>query len=392
MKPKEWHRLFFINKSKVVLFLFVCVVFIITRQVPFNQYSWIANIALFGLFVLQSPRTNERYGIFLGIVVLIGYSLCLSNHIPFIIRFAFIIWFILAAYYLKLPKNFIKILIFFCAVQCIFLICLELILLFYFTPDSYLGLRAYCLEQGWGDLYTYSGYFYKIQFKGNALLPFVYMLSYVYDIFPSRKVWRYRVLFFISIVIAGNFAYFIALGIFHFFLFFFSVNRYSILVKKGIYVFLLSLFLIPFIMDYVTDVLGKKDDSLGTRYDQCEVLINDLTENPLYFLFGKGLGNTVDKVTAYRDYTQNIYYEMQVMYFVNQMGVFFFAFFVCLNVYLALKYIHNKKFLFVYGCYIIYAVTNPYILDTNHVIVILTLVTLNKIQNDSRVCVGFVQS
>ena len=38
-------------------------------------------------------------------------------------------------------------------------------------------------------------------------------------------------------------------------------------------------------------------------------------------------------------------------------------------------------------CYILYAFTNPYILDSNQVIVILTLVMANKIlEDENRVC------
>ena len=102
---------------------------------------------------------------------------------------------------------------------------------------------------------------------------------------------------------------------------------------------------------------------------------------------GKGLGNTVSEKTNYRDYTGNIYFELQTFYFFNQLGIINFISFILLNLFFAYTKIRDPRLLFVYLCYILYAFTNPYILDSNQVIVILTLVMANKIlEDENRVC------
>ena len=100
--------------------------------------------------------------------------------------------------------------------QCIFLIGLEFILLLFFNLETYEPLRHYFINQGWGDVYTFTGHFYNIPVKGNALLPFVYMLSYFIPVFPQKRKSFFRCIYLLAIVFAGNFAYLISLFVFHF--------------------------------------------------------------------------------------------------------------------------------------------------------------------------------
>ncbi|MEA4968189.1 MAG: hypothetical protein VB048_08765 [Bacteroidaceae bacterium] len=135
----------------------------------------------------------------------------------------------------------------------------------------------------------------------------------------------------------------------------------------------------PIIISYIENVLDRKEEkSLNIRTDQFNVLINDVQENVMTILMGKGLGHTISEKTAYRDYTDNVYYELQIVYFFNQLGFLNFFIFLALNAYLALKYIIRKDLLWIYFCYVIYAITNPYILDTNHIVVIICLTSMNK--------------
>lgn len=133
--------------------------------------------------------------------------------------------------------------------------------------------------------------------------------------------------------------------------------------------------------------MSKKVDSMGTRQDQVEVLLRDIGQENTTIWLGKGLGNTVSEKTNYRDYTGNIYFELQTFYFFNQLGIINFISFILLNLFFAYTKIRDPRLLFVYLCYILYAFTNPYILDSNQVIVILTLVMANKIlEDENRVC------
>ena len=103
-----------------------------------------------------------------------------------------------------------------------------------------------------------------------------------------------------------------------------------------------------------------------------------MQENISTFLLGKGLGNNVKIKTFFRDYTDNTYFELQVIYFFNQLGLVNSLIFFCFLLYLSINKIFYKDLLFIYFCYIIYAVTNPYILDTTQIVVILILISISN--------------
>lgn len=119
--------------------------------------------------------------------------------------------------------------------------------------------------------------------------------------------------------------------------------------------------------------------SIGTRIDQYHVLLNDFSSNFPDLIFGKGFGNLIQVVTSARDYSNYIYYELQTIYFLNQMGLLVFSIFIIFNIYLAIKHIQNHMIRLIYCMYILYASTNPYIFDTNHLVVIITLVNLSAL-------------
>jgi len=351
------------------------------------NYSIVANVAVMILFIICIPKSNYALSFLFFVLLLIGYSICCDNNISYVIRFSLIVLFVVYAYFVKLPWGFLKIIFVLTLIQCLFLICFEAVLLLLFDSSNYLPIRHYSLEMGWGDIYYWNGYF-KIQVKGNALIPLVYMLSYVYDVFPLRNKKKIRALYLISIIIAGNFAFLIALFLFHVVFYVYNVRNNNQLGRRIFYLLVLLFFLSPFLLVYLSGVLNLKTDSLGTRWDQADVLLTDLMQNPFFILFGKGLGNTVSIQTVYRDYTDNIYFELQTVYFLNQMGVLFFTLFLLFNVFLSIKFMNDKKILLVYACYIIYAITNPYILDTNQVVVILVLVSLNSYSRENRLCIS----
>ena len=369
-------------KDSLSMLLWGMLIFIITRQVPFVSYSIFGNLALLGIVVL-----NIRYDVtgfyrtFLPVLCwwffLVFYALLQGNEVTLVARFALIIFFLLTAYFIILPSRMIKLLFAFTLLQCIFLIGLEFILLLFFNLETYEPLRHY----------SFTGHFYNIPVKGNALLPFVYMLSYFVPVFPRKKKHFFRCVYLLAIVFAGNFAYLISLFFFHFILFFLQNESFRKLQMKILGLsFLIILFFIPGLI-FVENVMSKKVDSMGTRQDQVEVLLRDMGQEPTTVWLGKGLGNTVSEKTAYRDYTGNIYFELQTVYFFNQLGIINFISFILLNLFLAYTKIRDPRLLFVYLCYILYAFTNPYILDTNQVIVILTLIMANKmLEDENRVC------
>ena len=111
-------------KDTLSMLLWGVVILIITRQVPFVSYSIFGNLALLGIVVLNI-RYNATgfYRTFLPILCwwffLVFYALLQGNEVPLVARFALIIFFLLAVYFIILPSRMIKLLFAFTLLQCI---------------------------------------------------------------------------------------------------------------------------------------------------------------------------------------------------------------------------------------------------------------------------------
>ena len=380
-----------IKRVDILLFLFAGVVLFLTRQFPLSAYSTLGNIFLIGLLFISFFWKNKTIDtsskktmklIFIWSVFLLTYAILIrENSINLVFRFYIIILCLLLSHWVHLPLVATKrIFFFFILLQCFVLIVIEAIMNLFFSINNYLPFRFFFMEQGWGDIYTYDGFFYRVQIKGNALIPFAFFLTFLKDYtFKYRRT--LQIILLISSIIAGNFAYLI--GIFIFIIFWYLFNdlrkqkfRNRIIIFS--FVFALS---IGSIIECTQDVLDRKSGySLGTRSDQVDVLIRDVQKDVFTLLLGKGLGNNVMKKTSFRDYTDNLYFEIQAMYFFNQLGLINSLIFISFLLFLAIKKIFYKDLLFIYFCYIIYGVTNPYILDTTQTTVILILISISNVR------------
>lgn len=380
-----------IKRVDILLFLFAGVVLFLTRQFPLSAYSTLGNIFLIGLLFISFFWKNKTIDtsskktmklIFIWSVFLLTYAILIrENSINLVFRFYIIILCLLLSHWVHLPLVATKrIFFFFILLQCFVLIVIEAIMNLFFSINNYLPFRFFFMEQGWGDIYTYDGFFYRVQIKGNALIPFAFFLTFLKDYtFKYRRT--LQIILLISSIIAGNFAYLI--GIFIFIIFWYLFNdlrkqkfRNRIIIFS--FVFALS---IGSIIECTQDVLDRKSGySLGTRSDQVDVLIRDVQRDISTFLLGKGLGNNVTIKTSFRDYTDNLYFEIQAMYFFNQLGLINSLIFISFLLFLAIKKIFYKDLLFIYFCYIIYGVTNPYILDTTQTTVILILISISNVR------------
>lgn len=375
-----------IKSYNITLICFFTIVFILTRQVPFDKLSIFSNIALMILLIINFPLKKSFIIFSFIILCLIGYSIINGNNIKFIFRFFIILWSICACYYIKLKPQAIKILFCLSFLQCIVIICLELFILFFSNDIINSGIRNFVINRGWGDIYTLNGIYYKIQIIGNAILPFVYMLSYVYSIFPTKYLLIYRGIFLFSIVLSGQFAFLIAIVLFHIYNFYRNINNNKQLIYSTYLLLVIVLFSFIPAYRYVKNTLEtKRDESTAIRIEQTNLLINDLNDNIGTLMFGKGIGNTLKKQTHFRDYTDNVYFELQTIYILNQLGIVFFIIYMLYNIHLTFRYIKYKELIFVYLFYICYAITNPYIFDTNHIVVILILSTISNIKNKPKV-------
>lgn len=383
-------------QNNLLLLLFILIVLFLTRQVPFNSYSFIMNISLILFFIFnyryilininKDKILKQLFFLTIGIsLLMIFYSLYLENEPSLIIRFYLIIVLIFLAYFVKPDKKYINIFIFFIGIQALFLICFEIYLMANFSIDTYYPIRHFFLNNNWGDVYTYNGIIWKIQLKGNALLPFAFFISMVY--YKGFKRSLIAGLFFVATLLAGNFAY--ILGIILFLgLYYIYSKRWTIqkIVLNGFIGIILTIVLFNPTYNYFSNVVEQKSgDSNSTRIDQTNVLVENMNKNLVTILFGQGLGNTVDVKTEWRDYSGAIYYELQAFYIMNQSGILFFTFFILINILLAYYMFKYKLLFIVYASYIFYALFNPYFLDTSHIVVIIILLSLRKVFDEKNI-------
>ena len=383
-------------QNNLLLLLFILIVLFLTRQVPFNSYSFIMNISLILFFIFnyryilininKDKILKQLFFLTIGIsLLMIFYSLYLENEPSLIIRFYLIIVLIFLAYFVKPDKKYINIFIFFIGIQALFLICFEIYLMANFSIDTYYPIRHFFLNNNWGDVYTYNGIIWKIQLKGNALLPFAFFISMVY--YKGFKRSLIAGLFFVATLVAGNFAY--ILGIILFLgLYYIYSKRWTIqkIVLNGFIGIILTIVLFNPTYNYFSNVVEQKSGySNSTRIDQTNVLVENMNKNLVTILFGQGLGNTVDVKTEWRDYSGAIYYELQAFYIMNQSGILFFTFFILINILLAYYMFKYKLLFIVYASYIFYALFNPYFLDTSHIVAIIILLSLRKVFDEKNI-------
>jgi len=384
--------------NKGSIFSFFIVVLFLTRLVPLNAYSVVMNMALAAFFlfnsnaIMKNCRKTPEVGLVFAattscVLLLVIYSVSLGNEIGLIARFALILFLIMSAYLVSPSESYISIFLFFITIQALLVIGMEGYLVLNFDIDSYLPIRHVIKKNGWGDVYTFNGVFWRIQLIGSALLPFALFVSVA--IFSGLKRVVFCLLFSSAIICAGNFAF--VLGVVIFLLMYWVYNldfsKRKVVISGGLFLLLIIVTIFPS-YSYIERVIKEKSISSNPiRIDQAVVLINDMSEEVSTVVFGKGLGSTVDIETDWRDYSGDIYFELQALYFLNQMGVLLFTAFILLNVFFAWYFIRHKLLLITYFSYIFYASFNPYFLDTNHVVVIIVLLSLRKVLDGKNILV-----
>jgi len=376
------------KNSNILYFLFAVTVFFLTRQCPLDSFSFIMNICLILFFLLslndivKKLNSDKRFYILsmLNTMILLCavlYSVFMGNALCQILRFFIILLLIWYAYFVKPRENYIKLFLFFVLIQAIFIIGFEIYMITNFNQDTYSALRHVIRDNNWGDIHTYNGYFWKIQLKGNALIPFAFFISLLY--YNGLICYVMSGLLLIASIVSGNFAFIVGIAFFalgYLLIIHFTLNQ---LIMLQLFIFPLGSIITKPAYKYITTTIDRKAEySNAVRFDQINVLANNMNSGIHTLLFGQGLGNTISEKTTFRDYTGKSRYELQPLYILNQVGLVYFISFIFFNIILTLKFIKYKKPTLIYFSYVLYASFNPYIFDTSHIVVIIILVSLSN--------------
>ncbi len=360
----------------------------LTRQFPLVEYGFI----LSGMFILffsinllgiikKICMSNEVLIVFSFLVALtvqFQFSLIFTNDPLNSVRFYLVITALLFAYYIRPNEFYVEFFLVMIALQSLITALLSI----YFMVDStaYMPFRLWLLDNDYGDLYTLDEKIYRVQLRGSGLIPFGFFVSsLLWNNGAKYKV--YAMLCLSGLIAYSGVAFSLAA------LLFLIVRPFILFGKKGIkqagiyslMIIIACVSTLPFWLDFFLQKFGDAESSMGTRYDQIEVLINDLSKSAYNMLFGNGLGSKVLVTGLARDYSNMIYYEVQSLYVLNQIGIIMFCAFVLISAYLSVAKFGYRLCL-LYLIFLVYAFGNPYLFDTTQfsVVVIIHSLVLYK--------------
>ena len=221
---------------------------------------------------------------------------------------------------------------------------------------SYEPFRLWAKNLG-GDMYFVYDFFPRIQVSGNALL----LVAFLMEFARNTRLSVYSLLFFIGIVIEGNFSFFLAVVVFFGYYFIRYVWQKGITFKK-LFVVLVALIVGTGFCFYALDQREQKADGGNVlRAAQAEMLLGG---NPFV---GEGLGAKVyDNVQLGRT-ADDKYFELQMLYIFFQIGSVGLLLFYLSNA-LALRRVPNTDAWCVYLVYLVGSFFNPYCFDTTQMV------------------------
>lgn len=373
--------------SKVLYSIVVGVLFFQYLLAPLSLLSNLSLLILSLLNYRQLSNAGKRIWIYVVLFVglLVGYSLIEGNKITLIARFAIMVFLILTSYLCKSQLQFFFRLVVWVGLAGALIMIAQEIYLLSLSASEANAVRIWVSSFNVGSITPY-GFYYKVQLKGYALMPFMFMLCSVYPAFANKRYNRCcKLLFLLATFVAGNFSFFLSVLTFMSIQFVRNIKTYKQFYRKAFLAFLLlCLCTIP-LLSFITKTLEEKAEySNAIRVEQSIALLDDWSSSPVSILLGKGIGHTMQKAASFRDYTDNIYFEVQSLYFFNQLGIVFFLLVILIQLYFVSEYIPSRSLQIVYGCYVIYAVTNPYIFDTNQIVVIFALLSVQTLINQTK--------
>ncbi len=336
-------------------------------------------------FLISDNEIKANVILFICFVLLLTvYSIFIGNDINNIMRFSILLIFILLAYLIKGKEIYIKIFLFLSTIQALIVVFLELFFLYNGSNDFPFFSRNILISLGWGDIYSPYGGIWKIQLKGNALLPFAFFVSVIY--LQNKKRLIYSGLFIWASIFAGNFAFVLGIAFFiiSYNFLFFKISKNKFFINM---IIILSFTILVFepISNYISHTIESKSiNSNSHRILQTKVLVGNLAETTRSVLLGQGIGN-IELKSSDGNFSNTTYFELQTLYILNQLGFIPFLVYLLINIYLSIHFIKYSKLLLIYFSYVFYAIWNPYIWDTNHIVVIIILLSLRKVLDEKNI-------
>lgn len=192
-------------------------------------------------FLLKNFWKSEKWVKFLFIfnvlflVLLLAYSIFYEhNSMSLAVRFFIILILMLAVFFLPPKKAYVNIFLLLAVLHSIFLIMFEIYIVSFGGPEFAGYIRSKVMNLGLGDIYTYNQYFYRIQIKGNPILPVAFLIS-LFAIKSIRNKIAVASLLFVGTFVAGNLAFILAIVFFfgmYVLILFFSNKRVSAYLKN----------------------------------------------------------------------------------------------------------------------------------------------------------------
>jgi len=314
----------------------------------FNRENFFANLTWQFMLVVSVYYIYLAYILFVS-----GISQIEAGRIR---RFFLILVMLPLFFFIDYRKNYetiVRILSVYLGIQGIIQILLFLTVILFQIPmvvvEEVAGIRP-------GMSYS-DGYWLHIMNGNGTPMLVLFMLRAV----RKQKLDLLNAVLFVGIFIAGNFAY--LLGLFCFLIYFLGI---SLVKKKEWYIYITLFFLVILtigmaVSPYVLHIIELK--ALGSnpkRVDQAKVL---LTTGNVFS--GNGFGASIDVKTGW-DYTGDIYFELQTLYIINQIGVIGYCLFMFCTIYIFYK--RNGRMLPIYVIYLIFTFWNPYCFDSSHMV------------------------
>ena len=350
-------------------------VFFYYFQVPFMEQAWMitTGLAFFLLFNFNNIFNfiNERKELVFAYLCLFifcllnaAYSNYMGAEITNIIRFFLIVVLIPILPIVERSNNvnLYTIFTFFSFCKAIMIIVIAYIVV---STGSYAEMRTWAQLNHYGDVYILYDNIPRVQLKGNALLVLAFMISFV----KTNKITLYSFVLLISILLAGNFAFILALTIFFLWQYFIHISLNKITVKKIFFTLIVFLYIIGFTgytLAESENKSGSPNSSNAHRIEQIEIL-----SDTNYFI-GNGLGSIVKEAAAMGVPIDSQYYEVQTMYIFFQVGLIILCLFYIILFVMAKNH-YNYYGNIILFIYLIYSFFNPYCFDSTQMIAMILI-------------------